>query len=37
MKDFEWIAERAGEAGLELIDDVEMPENNRTLLWQKRT
>jgi len=37
IKDFEWIAERAGEAGLELFDDVEMPENNRTLLWQKRT
>ncbi|MGD2171112.1 MAG: DUF938 domain-containing protein [Gammaproteobacteria bacterium] len=37
IKHFEWIAERAGEAGLELLDDVEMPENNRTLLWQKRT
>jgi SAM-dependent methyltransferase len=37
IKDFEWIAERAREAELELIDDVEMPENNRTLLWQKRT
>ena len=37
IKDFEWIAERAREAGLEKIDDVAMPENNRTLLWQKRT
>jgi SAM-dependent methyltransferase len=37
IKAFEWIAERADAAGLDLLDDVEMPENNRTLVWQKRT
>lgn len=37
IKEFEWVAENAGQAGLDLLDDVEMPENNRTLIWQKRT
>jgi cyclopropane fatty-acyl-phospholipid synthase-like methyltransferase len=37
IKDFEWISEQADRAGLVLLDDVEMPENNRTLIWQKRT
>ena len=37
LKDFEWIAELAEAAGLELLDDVEMPHNNRTLVWKKRT
>lgn len=37
IKDFEWITEHADRAGLELLDDIEMPENNRTLVWQKRT
>jgi SAM-dependent methyltransferase len=37
IKDFEWISERTDRAGLELLEDVEMPQNNRTLLWQKRT
>ena len=37
IRDFEWIEELAGEAQLELVDDVAMPANNRTLIWQKRT
>ena len=37
IKDFDWISEQAERAGLDLLEDVEMPENNRTLIWQKRT
>jgi len=37
IKDFAWLAGIAATARLELLDDVEMPVNNRTLLWQKRT
>ena len=37
LKDFDWISEQADRAGLDLLEDVEMPENNRTLVWQKRT
>jgi SAM-dependent methyltransferase len=37
IRDFEWIAQLANEAELELLEDVEMPANNRTLIWQKRT
>ncbi len=37
IKDFAWLAEIADAVRLELLDDIEMPVNNRTLLWQKRT
>lgn len=37
LKDFDWIAELAGGAELELLEDAEMPHNNRTLVWKKRT
>lgn len=37
IKDFEWVDEIAGGAGLELSRDVEMPANNRCLIWKKRT
>jgi cyclopropane fatty-acyl-phospholipid synthase-like methyltransferase len=37
LKDFEWITQLAGAAGLELLEDAEMPHNNRTLVWKKRT
>ena len=37
IRDFEWLDRLAAEAGLGLIDDVAMPANNRTLIWQKRT
>lgn len=35
IKDFEWCLQLAEEAGLHLFDDVEMPQNNRILIWQK--
>ena len=35
IKDFEWCHQRAEKAGLRLVDDIEMPANNRTLVWQK--
>ena len=37
IRDFEWIEQLASDAGLDLLDDIEMPVNNRTLIWQKRT
>ena len=37
IKDFEWLDELANKEGLELVDDVAMPANNRSLIWQKRT
>ena len=37
IRDFEWIEEIAEAAQLQLLDDVAMPVNNRTLIWQKRT
>ncbi len=36
IKDFEFCCDLAENAGLELIEDNEMPENNRILVWQKR-
>jgi len=35
IKDFEWCNALANDAGLTLIDDIEMPQNNRILIWQK--
>ncbi len=37
IRDFEWIEALADKAQLELLEDVAMPANNRTLVWQKRT
>ena len=37
IKDFEWLDNLAQEVNLQLLDDVEMPANNRSLVWQKRT
>ncbi len=37
IRDFDWLDALAGDAGLELREDVEMPVNSRTLIWQKRT
>jgi cyclopropane fatty-acyl-phospholipid synthase-like methyltransferase len=37
IKDFEWLDDLANEASLQLVEDVAMPENNRCLVWQKRT
>jgi hypothetical protein len=37
IKDFEWLDELAGSAGMNLQCDIEMPANNRCLVWKKRT
>jgi cyclopropane fatty-acyl-phospholipid synthase-like methyltransferase len=37
IKDIEWVCEIAQEAGLDLIDDIEMPANNRILIWKQET
>lgn len=37
IKAFEWCDEMAQTAGFQLLDDVEMPHNNRILCWQKRS
>jgi cyclopropane fatty-acyl-phospholipid synthase-like methyltransferase len=35
IRDFERVDALAGEIGLDLIADVEMPANNRTLIWRR--
>ena len=37
IKDFEWLDELARSAGMNLQCDIEMPANNRCLIWKKRT
>lgn len=37
IRDFTWLQQLAGEAGLVLADDIAMPANNRTIVWKKRT
>jgi len=37
IKDIEWICDIANRAGLRLIDDIEMPANNRILILQPET
>ncbi len=37
IRDFEWVGALAAKAGLELLEDVAMPANNRSLIWQKGT
>jgi len=37
IRDFNWIETLAIDAGLELLDDIAMPANNRTIIWQNRT
>jgi len=37
IRDFEWIEELAGRVQIDLLEDVEMPANNRCLIWKKRT
>lgn len=37
IRDFEWLDDLARQAGMRLLADIEMPENNRTIVWQKRT
>lgn len=35
VRDFEALQQLAEKAGLSFIDDIEMPANNRTLVWKK--
>lgn len=35
VRDFDWLKKLADQSGLELEEDVEMPVNNRTLIWTK--
>lgn len=37
IRDFEWIDEMANRVNLALLQDVDMPANNRCLIWKKRT
>jgi cyclopropane fatty-acyl-phospholipid synthase-like methyltransferase len=37
IKDFDWLDQLARQAGMSLEADIEMPANNRSLIWQKRT
>ncbi len=37
IKDFEWLDQIAAKQNLRLLEDIAMPENNRSLIWQKRT
>lgn len=37
IKEFEWCNQLAENAGFKLIEDHEMPQNNRILIWQKTT
>ena len=34
IKDFEWCNQLAVNSGLELVEDIEMPVNNRILVWK---
>ena len=36
IRDFEWLDELASQATMNLNQDVEMPENNRILVWEKQ-
>ena len=35
IRDFEWVDGLARQSGLVLVEDYEMPANNRLLLWRK--
>jgi hypothetical protein len=37
IKNFEWLEDLAQSAGMQFVTDVEMPANNRSLVWKKRT
>ena len=37
IKDFEWLDQLAQKSGMALEADIEMPANNRSLIWKKRT
>lgn len=35
IKNFEWLQDIAGESGLKCTEDIDMPANNRILIWRK--
>jgi len=35
IRDFEAVDRLAAERGMKLVEDVEMPANNRTLVWRR--
>jgi len=37
IKHFEWVNGLAAQSGLQLVSDIAMPANNRTLIWRKKT
>ena len=37
IRNFEWIEDLANKVQLDILEDVEMPVNNRCLIWKKRT
>jgi SAM-dependent methyltransferase len=37
IKDLGWVCDIASRAGLNFIDDIEMPANNRILIWKQET
>ena len=37
IRDFEWMDKMANRVNLALLQDVDMPANNRCLIWKKRT
>lgn len=37
IRNFEWIEDLANKIQLDILEDVEMPVNNRCLIWKKRT
>jgi len=37
IKDIKWVCDIASQSGLNFIDDIEMPFNNRILIWKKET
>ena len=37
IKHFEWINQLAQDMNMQLVDDIEMPANNRILIWKNET
>lgn len=37
IKDIEWVCDIGQQSGLHLVGDIEMPANNRILIWQRET
>jgi hypothetical protein len=37
IRDLAWLSGLAADGGMALIEDIEMPVNNRTLVWRKNT